>query len=82
MVILFPVLNTGKVATIGLNSEIDHRMSSKSIRIFSIDLSVYRPFQRQVLMGLVLLYFLGYLAGVPLLSRITEPIDPDWLGGL
>jgi hypothetical protein len=53
-------------------------MSIKSIHIFSIDLPVNRPFQWRVLLVLVLLYFLGNLAGVPLLLKTNAPIEPVW----
>lgn len=57
-------------------------MSLKSIYIFSIDLPVSRPFQWRVLLLLVLLYFLGNLAGVPLLLKTTASIEPVWFWGV
>ena len=57
-------------------------MSIKSIHIFSIDLPVNRPFQWRVLLVLVLLYFLGNLAGIPLLRKTNAPIELVWFWGV
>ena len=54
----------------------------KSINIFSIDLPVRRSFQWRVLFALVILYFLGNLAGIPLLRKTGVPIEPVLFWGI
>jgi hypothetical protein len=49
---------------------------------FSLDFPPKRPIAWRVLPGLVILYFLGNLAGVPLLLRVNQPIEPVWFWGV
>ena len=53
-------------------------MYLKRINVFKIDFPVKRPFQWRVVLFLVTLYFLGNLAGVPLLRKTNVLIEPVW----
>lgn len=44
----------------------------------TVDLPVTRPFRRRVFRTLVPLYFVGNLAGIPLLRATNIPIEPVW----
>ena len=50
--------------------------------MFTVDFPVKRPFQWKVFLALVTLYFLGNLAGIPLLSKTNMPIEPAWQWGV
>jgi hypothetical protein len=50
--------------------------------MFTVDFPVKRPFQWKVFLALVTLYFLGNLAGIPLLSKTNMPIEPVWQWGV
>jgi Type II CAAX prenyl endopeptidase Rce1-like len=50
--------------------------------MFTVDFPVKRPFQWKVFLALVTLYFLGNLAGIPLLSKTNMPIEPIWQWGV
>lgn len=54
----------------------------KSVNIFSADLPVKRPFQWRVFVVLVVLNFLGNLAGIPLLRKMNMPVEPAWQWGV
>jgi hypothetical protein len=49
---------------------------------FAIDLPRKRPFNWHVFVTLVALFFLGNLAGIPLLLRTNVPIEPIWIWGV
>jgi hypothetical protein len=53
-------------------------MFSRPCNISTVDLPVKRPFHWRVFVALVTLYFLGNLAGIPLLRRTNGPIEPVW----
>jgi hypothetical protein len=57
-------------------------MRQKLFNIFTIYLPVNRPFQWRVFLILVVSYFLGNLAGVPLLRATNIPIEPVWFWGV
>lgn len=57
-------------------------MRQKLFNIFTIHLPVNRPFQWRVFLILVVSYFLGNLAGVPLLRATNIPIEPVWFWGV
>jgi Type II CAAX prenyl endopeptidase Rce1-like len=57
-------------------------MSRKSFRVFTVVLPVKRPFHWPVFAALVILYFLGNIAGVPLLRRTNAPVEPVWFWGI
>ena len=57
-------------------------MFKPPIRIFSVEIPIRRPFQWRVFLVLVALYFLGNLAGVPLLRKMDAPIEPLWFWGI
>lgn len=50
--------------------------------ILTIDLPAKRPFRWRVLAVLVALYFLGNLAGIPLLRKTNMPVEPVWQWGV
>jgi len=50
--------------------------------MFTVDFPVKRSFQWKVFLALVTLYFLGNLAGIPLLSKTNMPIEPVWQWGV
>jgi hypothetical protein len=50
--------------------------------ISTIDLPVKRALHWRMFVGLVVLYFLGNLAGVPLLRKTDVPVEPVWLWGV
>ena len=52
------------------------------LRIHTIHLPVKRPFSWRALWVLVALYFLGNLAGIPLLRATLAPIQPVWFWAL
>ncbi len=56
-------------------------MFQRPFRIPSVDLGK-RPFRWRVLAALVVLYFLGNLAGIPLLRKTNAPIEPVWFWGV
>jgi hypothetical protein len=49
--------------------------------MFTVEFPVKRPFNLRVFVSLVALYFLGNLAGVPLLQMTNTPIEPIWFWG-
>jgi hypothetical protein len=51
-----------------------HNLANQS----TVNLPTKRPFQWWVLIVLVFLYFLGNLAGIPLLHKTNMPIEPVW----
>lgn len=57
-------------------------MFQRPFNISAVDLPVKRPFHWRVFTALVVLYFLGNLAGVPLLRRTNMPIEPVWFWGV
>ena len=57
-------------------------MFQRPFNISAVDLPVKRPFHWRVFTALVVLYFLGNLAGVPLLRRTDMPIEPVWFWGV
>jgi hypothetical protein len=57
-------------------------MAQRPISIFILDLPLKRPFHWRVFAALVALYFLGNLAGIPLLVKRNMPIEPVWLWGV
>jgi len=57
-------------------------MRQKPFNIFTIHLPVKRSFQWRVFLILVVSYFLGNLAGVPLLRATNIPIEPVWFWGV
>ena len=50
--------------------------------MFTVDFPVKRPFQWKIFLALVTLYFLGNLAGIPLLRKTNMPIEPVWQWGV
>lgn len=56
-------------------------VQNRPLNVFTIDLPLRQPFRWRVLLTLVLLYFLGNLAGIPLLRATQAPIEPVWLWG-
>lgn len=50
--------------------------------IFSVNLPVKRSFQWRAFIILVVLYFLGNLAGIPLLRKMNLPVEPIWQWGV
>ena len=50
--------------------------------MFTVNFPVKRPFQWKVFLALVTLYFLGNLAGIPLLRKTNMPIEPVWQWGV
>jgi membrane protease YdiL (CAAX protease family) len=52
------------------------------LQIYTVDLPLQRPFQWRVFFTLVALYFVGNLAGVPLLRATQAPIEPLWFWGV
>jgi hypothetical protein len=57
-------------------------MVQESRNIFTVELPRKRPFHWRVFATLVALYFLGNLAGIPLLRKTNVPIEPIWLWGV
>ncbi len=57
-------------------------MLQESRNIFTVELPRKRPFPWRVFVVLVALYFLGNLAGIPLLRKTNVPIEPVWLWGV
>ena len=57
-------------------------MFQRPFNISAVDLPVKRPFHWRVFTALVVLYFLGNLAGVPFLRRTNMPIEPVWFWGV
>jgi len=57
-------------------------MFQRPLNIFTVDLPVKRPFHWRFFLTLVALYFLGNLAGVPLLRTTNVPIEPVWFWGV
>jgi len=50
--------------------------------VFTVELPRKRPFHGRVFAALVALYFLGNLAGIPLLRKTNVPIEPVWFWGV
>ena len=50
--------------------------------LYSVNLPTNRSFQWRVLLVLVFLYFLGNLAGIPLLHKSNMPVEPVWQWGI
>ena len=50
--------------------------------LFRVDLPQRRPFHWRTYLVLVALYFLGNIAGIPLLRKTNAPIEPVWLWGV
>jgi hypothetical protein len=50
--------------------------------IFTVELPGKRSFHWRVFAALVTLYFLGNLAGIPLLRKTNMPTEPVWLWGV
>lgn len=57
-------------------------MLPRSFSISTVVLPVKRPFHWRVFAALVALYFLGNLAGIPLLRKTNMPIEPVWQWGV
>jgi len=57
-------------------------MRQKPFNVFTIHLPVKRSFQWRVFLILVASYFLGNLAGIPLLRATNMPIEPVWFWGV
>jgi hypothetical protein len=57
-------------------------MLQRPFSICAIDLPQKRPFHWRVFVTLVTLYFLGNLAGIPLLRKTNVPIEPVWFWGV
>ena len=57
-------------------------MFQKPSNIFTVDLPVKRLFRWRVFLGLVTLYFLGNIAGLPLLQKKNIPVEPIWFWGV
>jgi hypothetical protein len=53
-----------------------------SLHILTVNLPLQRTFQWRVLLIYVILYFLGNLAGIPLLRATQAPIEPIWFWGV
>jgi hypothetical protein len=57
-------------------------MLPRSFSISAVVLPVKRPFHWRVVVALVALYFLGNLAGIPLLRKTNMPVEPVWQWGV
>jgi hypothetical protein len=57
-------------------------MAKRTLKRFTLHLPVKRPFQWRVFFALVALYFLGNLAGIPLLRKTDVPLEPVWYWGV
>lgn len=57
-------------------------MLQRPFNMFTVEFPVKRPFHWRVFVSLVALYFLGNLAGVPLLHKTNAPIEPVWFWGV
>ena len=57
-------------------------MSQRPRSIMAINLPTKRSFRWMVFVALVALYFVGNLAGVPLLRKTNVPVEPIWFWGV